>query len=50
METVNICCNVGCAERHSCAQFSRAMDVNSGKLSYGENVRILDRCSYEKAK
>lgn len=50
MDTITICCNVGCAERHSCAQFARAMDVNSGKIAFSDNVRILDKCSYEKAK
>ena len=32
MEQITICCNVSCAERFSCQKFSRAMDVNAGKI------------------
>lgn len=47
---ISICCNVKCPDRFTCAQFSRAMDINSGKLYAGENFYIIDKCSYEKAK
>ena len=33
MEKVTICCNVNCGERFSCQKFSRAMDVNGGKIT-----------------
>jgi hypothetical protein len=45
---VSICCNVKCNERFTCAQFARALDVNSGKIA--SNYYEIDKCSYEKAK
>lgn len=45
MEKVSICCDVKCRERFSCAKFTRALDVNAGKIrSYYE----VDKCEYEK--
>lgn len=46
--SVSICCNVNCPDRHSCAQFTRAMDVNAGKIV--EEYHIIEKCDFEKAK
>lgn len=35
MNNITICCNVGCPQRFSCGCFSRAMDVNAGKIVSG---------------
>lgn len=32
MEKTTICCNVNCSEKFTCQKFSRALDVNSGKI------------------
>lgn len=32
MEKTTICCNVNCPEKFTCQKFSRALDVNSGKI------------------
>lgn len=50
MNGVSICCKTDCPERFTCAQFARAMDVNSGKLFIEGSYYIIDKCSYEKAK
>lgn len=50
MDKVSICCNVECAERHGCAQFARAMDINAGRLNVGDNYVIIEKCNYEKAR
>lgn len=43
---ISICCNVQCRERFTCAKFSRALDVNGGKIRalYYE----VEKCEYEK--
>ena len=38
MEEVNICCNVSCQLRFSCQTFSRAVDVNMGKIRSGYRI------------
>ena len=43
---IPICCNTQCPERFSCGKFSRAMDVNSGKIL--GNYYIIEKCEYEK--
>ena len=50
METIDadisICCNTKCGERFSCAKFSRALDVNSGKIK--ARYYEVEKCEYEK--
>lgn len=48
METniVSICCNVHCTERFTCAKFSRALDVNGGKIK--ANYYEVKKCEYER--
>ena len=48
-EEITICCNVSCSERFTCQKFSRALDVNSGKILKGYAEVKCERCSeYEK--
>lgn len=50
MDDVNICCNVNCSERFSCACFSRALDVNAGKILKGYRIIECKKGNYwEKA-
>lgn len=35
MEPIYVCCNVYCPLRLECAKFSRALDVNVGKIVFG---------------
>lgn len=42
---VSIYCNTQCQERLSCQKFSRALDVNSGKIKL---YYIIEKCEYEK--
>lgn len=44
--SISICCNVKCPDRHDCAKFQRALDVNSGKIQSG--YYEIEKCEYEK--
>lgn len=45
-EKISICCDTTCQERFTCAKFSRALDVNCGKIKSG--YYIVEKCEYEK--
>lgn len=46
MDKITICCNVVCPERFGCGCFSRAMDVNSGKITSGYRIIECVRGNY----
>lgn len=48
MEAVSICCDVTCRRRMECAQFSRALDVNAGKVKLYYIIECKDFNGYEK--
>lgn len=43
-----ICCRTDCPERFSCQKFSRALDVNQGKLKLFEIITCNNFNQYEK--
>lgn len=45
MEKVAICVDLKCPSRLDCKKFTRALDVNSGKI---KEYYIIDKCDYEK--
>lgn len=45
-DKVIICCNVTCDERFRCAKFSRALDVNAGKIT--GNYDLTGKCEFER--
>lgn len=46
---IHICCNVSCPERFTCQKFSRAMDVNAGKITFGyQEIKCEKFNEYEK--
>jgi len=48
MDKPTICCNTSCPERFTCQKFSRALDVNSGKINNYELIECNNFNSYEK--
>lgn len=45
---MTICCDVTCPQRMECAKFSRALDVNAGKVKVYEMVECVNYSQYEK--
>lgn len=43
---ISICCKTDCPHRMECAKFTRAMDVNAGKIVSG--YYLIEKCEYEK--
>lgn len=45
MEQASICIDLKCPSRLECKKFSRALDVNAGKI---KQYRIIEKCDFEK--
>ena len=44
--TIAICVDIKCPSRLDCKKFTRALDVNSGKITKG--YYIIEKCDFEK--
>lgn len=48
-ESITICCDVSCRVRLECAKFTRALEVNSGRIRSGYvEVKCENGSEYEK--
>lgn len=43
---IPICVDIKCPSRLDCKKFTRALDVNAGKI---KQYRIIEKCDYERA-